>query len=498
MSRFRPSANASPPPDVASAGVQLPMGPGFRPAFNPGLSGGPNYGPNGGMAPAPSLVSQRQTNASLLVAFVMLLIFSHIGRPFEQILVGLRIPAVICSVAILISLAYALPVLKTPVGRALAMLVVWMLLVVPLSTWRGGSLKYVLLFAALWVTFFVLIATAPRTFQQMAVFASTMAIAVLFNILITAQFGDGDRLKMSGTFGNSGDVATLGGIALPFWLFVASRLPMILRIPLSVGMTIFLLRVVILAATRSTLIALVCMFLIWLVRQKVTTQLIAMSSGVVLFLGLIGTAPQAARDRLLTIFDAFSSAAPEGPMDEAAGSAAERRQLLKDGIWATLTHPIWGVGPGQFANYRWTSLGETDGRKKSAMVTHNTYVQVSSESGIPGGLLYLFFVGVTFRSIGRLRKATAPRSSPGLILGHQLASCLEMALVLFAVAAFFLTMEAYPWLFFIAGMAVAGERLARAELTRVQSVQPSTPGWRPWEAHLGNGPRDLRPAVGLH
>jgi len=219
---------------------------------------------------------------------------------------------------------------------------------------------------------------------------------------------------------------------------------------------------------------------------------------VVLFLGLIGTAPQAARDRLSTIFKTFSAAAPEDRTGEADASAAERRELLKDGIWATLTHPIWGVGPGQFANYRWTSLGETNGRKKSAMVTHNTYVQVSSESGIPGGLLYVLFLGVTFRSIGRLRKATAPRSSPALILGHQLASCLEMALVLFAVAAFFLSMEAYPWLFLIAGMAVAGERLARAELTRVQSVQPSTPGWRPWEAHLGNGPRDLRPAGGLH
>jgi len=79
-----------------------------------------------------------------------------------------------------------------------------------------------------------------------------------------------------------------------------------------------------------------------------------------------------------------------------------------------------------------------------------------------------------------------------------LASCMEMALVFFAVTALFMTMEAHPYLFFLAGMAVAGERLARAELTRVQSAQPPTPGWRPWEAHLGNGPRALKLAGGLH
>lgn len=499
MSRFRNLAYTSPPPDVASPGVQ---GMEAIPAFNPGLNQGP--GLNNGVSP-PSLVGRPQQAGFLLMAFVMLLTFSHIGRPFEQILVGLRIPAAICGLAILVSLAHALPVLKTSVGRALVMLAGWMLLVVPFSSWRGGSLSYVLMFAALWVTFFVLVATAPKTFQQMALLASMMAIAALFNILIAGKFDGDDRFKMSGTFGNSGDVAMLAGIVLPFWLFVASRLPMILRVPLSVGMTIFLLRVIILTATRSTLIALVCMFLIWLVRQKVATQMIATASIVVLFIGLIGTAPQAARARLSTIFEAFSSQGEERPTDEAAGSAAERRQLLKDGIWATLTHPIWGVGPGQFANYRWNSLGDGTVRKR-AMVTHNSYVQVSSENGVPGGLLYIFFLGVTFSSIGRLRRATTLRSSPALIVGHQLASCLEMALVLFAVAAFFLSTEAHPCLFFIAGMAVAGERLARAELTRLQSLQPSTqpstqpsiPGWRPWEDRLGNGPRDLRPAGGLY
>ena len=493
MSRFRNSAHANPPPDVASAEVQLPMG--AMPGFNAGLNNGPVL--NNGL-PTPSLVSRPQQTASLLVAFVMLLIFSQIGRPFEHILVGLRLPAAICGVAIVIALAYALPVLKTTVGRALTMLVVWMLLVVPLSSWMGGSFSYTLMYAAMWVALFVVVAGVPRTFKQLAVLASTMAVSAVFNILIAGQFGEGARFQMSGTFGNSDDVAILAGIAIPFWLFVAGRLPMILRLALSLGMTIFLLRVVILTATRSILISLACMFLIWVVRQKVATQLIATASIVVIFLMLIGTAPQSVRDRLSTILEAFSTQAREGPMDEAAASAAERRELLKDGIWATLAHPIWGVGPGQFANYRWNSLGDQNGKRKASIKTHNTYIQMSAENGIPGGVLYIFFVWVTFRTIGRLRNATAARSSPTLILGHQLASCMEMALVFFAVTALFMTMEAHPYLFFLAGMAVAGERLARAELTRVQSAQPPTPGWRPWEAHLGNGPRALKLAGGLH
>ena len=144
----------------------------------------------------------------------------------------------------------------------------------------------------------------------------------------------------------------------------------------------------------------------------------------------------------------------------------------------TLSHPIWGVGPGQFAQYRWSALSKP-GEVKRSFKTHNTYVQMSAENGIPSLLLYLVVIWATFKTISRARKASATQSSPGLAVAFQLASCMELALAFFAVTALFMTIEAHPYLFILAGLAAANERLVQAELTRMQPpVQPSLPSGR--------------------
>ena len=42
----------------------------------------------------------------------------------------------------------------------------------------------------------------------------------------------------------------------------------------------------------------------------------------------------------------------ESSSDEAMASVAERRDLLRDAIQMTITHPIFGVGPGEYPDYR--------------------------------------------------------------------------------------------------------------------------------------------------
>ena len=418
--------------------------------------------------------------ATTLMIFSVLLLTNHLGRPFEHILVGLRIPAFICGLGIIAGLALGLPAFRTKVGVAFAVFIGWMFLITPLSTWKGGSVTYLLPFLQFWVILFMILACAPNTMRQLMFLVNITAISSVINILIAGRFDEQARFNMEGTYGNSDDAAILAGFAIPFWLLLSSRYKFALRAPLALCGTLFLFRIIILTGTRSILIALVCLFLAWFLRSKIEYRVVGLMVVVIGGFAVLATAPQSVIARLSTTFEAFS-ASPDQVLDEASQSAAERRELLKDGILTTLTHPIWGVGPGQFGQYRWSTLG-TVNKPKTWFKTHNTYLEVSADNGIPGLLIYLFFMWSIYRTILRVRRATTGQSSPNLALAFQFASYMELAWVFLVTSALFMTMEAHPYMFVLAGFAVAAERLVKTELAKrsdVRSPLPKAPQWAP-------------------
>src|SRR5579862_2241015 len=95
------------------------------------------------------------------------LIITHFGRPFEFVLSGYKLPFVISLIGVLtVVMTRALKGLASAPGIPLTGLVLWMIICCPFSTWRGGSVQYVLYFAALQVTLFLLAASAPRSFRD--------------------------------------------------------------------------------------------------------------------------------------------------------------------------------------------------------------------------------------------------------------------------------------------------------------------------------------------
>jgi O-antigen ligase len=87
------------------------------------------------------------------------------------------------------------------------------------------------------------------------------------------------------------------------------------------------------------------------------------------------------------------------PLDK--GSSGARRELLIMSLKLTATHPIFGVGPGQFqaATHTW-------------FVTHNTYTQLGSEVGIPGLILFVLILRRVFRNLKDVTKTKRFRSDP--------------------------------------------------------------------------------------
>jgi O-antigen ligase len=130
-------------------------------------------------------------------------------------------------------------------------------------------------------------------------------------------------------------------------------------------------------------------------------------------------------------------------------------------------NPLFGVGPGEFKDYRFSVL------KKRYFPSHNTYAQIAAESGIPGLLFYLAFLACIYRTLLRIKKRVRATRYPETQLLLQITLCLEVTLGFFIMFSFFLTCDRYPHPFVIAGLALALERLLEQWISRQPpSVSP--------------------------
>jgi O-antigen ligase len=131
---------------------------------------------------------------------------------------------------------------------------------------------------------------------------------------------------------------------------------------------------------------------------------------------------------------------------------------LKLSLWYTVTHPVFGVGPGVFVEY----VGGEDAKKSrpSGWVgTHNAYTQVSSECGLPGAFCYIAVLRLTIRTARRL--LVQSRGHPALAEVNKLAFALLAMTVTFAVSALFHHIAYAGYLVLLAGQVVALGRAAQ-------------------------------------
>jgi|SRR6201991_1717823 len=182
------------------------------------------------------------------------------------------------------------------------------------------------------------------------------------------------------------------------------------------GTSFILLAGTVVTFSRAGFLGLICMFgvLAWrLMRGNKPIVFIGGALLVVLFLAL---APGAYRSRLATTKD---------------DSATARTDELKRSIYITIRHPLLGVGMNNFVVY-----------SNSEHATHNAYTQVSSEVGVPAGVIYVLFLVAAFK---RTRRMPHPREVDKRDRGlPYLAIGLQAALVGFMVSSFFASV-AFVW-----------------------------------------------------
>jgi len=117
-------------------------------------------------------------------------------------------------------------------------------------------------------------------------------------------------------------------------------------------------------------------------------------------------------------------------------STRARVELARAGVRMMESHPLFGVGLGQFqpAEFHYNPL--LISLEAHPHIAHNTYVQLGAEGGVPTLVLYLAILGVTLSTCRRAQKtAGVPDSTAALALAFQ------VGLIGIMVAEFFLTAQ---------------------------------------------------------
>jgi O-antigen ligase len=276
----------------------------------------------------------------------------------------------------------------------------------------------------------------------------------------------GDRLGLQvGSLVNSNDYAAHMILSLGFvlWLALNAKKAKIIRVGAFIAV-IFGLLLIVRTASRGALISLLVISLIFLYRASTTQRLMMIVVAPIVFAIVLVSVPKGALTRITSF-----SENEQGASAEALESSNARQYLLRKSIEYTFTHPIFGVGLGQFASFEGAN-NQVIGGHGMWHETHNTYTQVSSETGLPGLTLYL---GAVFSIIGAFRMINSKaRKRPDCRDIAVASFCALISTVGFCVCVTFLSFGYFFYLPFLGGLAVAMWRAADREFQDRVPPQP--------------------------
>jgi O-antigen ligase len=221
------------------------------------------------------------------------------------------------------------------------------------------------------------------------------------------------------------------------------------------------LRIVANTASRGGLLT-ICVYAtaLWFsAKNKLKVGVIAFVLGMVVFAS--ASKPALLRYKTILPFISIDSGDEQHIQDSAEASTTQRRELLMESLELTMRNPVLGVGPGTYQSAA-AAVNEQEGRQAIWHESHNTYTQVSSESGIVGFILYVIVLIGSFTAANRVRRRTAGVKSLEPI--NQTAVCLLLMLTCFALNASFGSLAYLPLFPFIAALAGALEQSARGEI----------------------------------
>jgi O-antigen ligase len=345
---------------------------------------------------------------------------------------------------------------------------VWLLLAVPFSYYRRGSAELVITYIRTdFLLLFVLgglVVTWAECRKVMYVIAWAAFVNVLTGRLLSNDYNAQGRLGLTfGTISNPNDFAAHLILVLPFLLWITlSSGSFMVRAGALLGV-LYGLYLVLHTGSRGALVGIAVALAFVFLRATARQRLALLVLGPVAGLMLLAFTSQVLTKRL--------SSFTTGEDESAIESTRMRQYLFRQSIRYTFSHPIFGVGPGEFPEYEGTHEvigGTTHGDWQQ---THNSYTQVSSECGIPAFLFYVSGLVSSFRLLSATHRQAKQRRDCRDI--QTMVFSIQLGMVGYCAAICFVNFAYFFYLPAIGGLAVSVWHAAQHEFSaRTSLVDP--------------------------
>lgn len=253
--------------------------------------------------------------------------------------------------------------------------------------------------------FFVAI-NAAKTIPQLAIFIGLWVLmfglyparGTYFNFVMGINsFG---RYGWNFSFENYNDLAAYTILVMALSAFLlAGRFPKWVRVGALIS-TAGLALMVVITQSRGGFIAMVTGFVFMLIRSRSRAKLIRVA--LLAALGIVLFAPGAVWERFSRMKYLFNTET----LGEADSSAEQRYVLLQVALTIAREHLATGVGLGAYpdAHERYAAERQEWSMGRGNRDSHNMYVSLVAEGGIPALVLFLGMVGSTLQRAARTEK----------------------------------------------------------------------------------------------
>lgn len=384
---------------------------------------------------------------------ILYLVFTII-RPQDYMSSMANVPAmpVILGLAFLFWIFSARKTFSEPQQSLLVVFLVAIMMSEVANSWFGGAWEQFKQFGPYVAAFFVL-STALTTRRRVVI---TFAVISLCTIVLAlhgiqqASTGIGwtgktldpaGRICYVGIFNDPNDLGLLFVIAVPMIMYMAGRSGFLMRLFWLAGEGAVLYGVY-LTQSRGTLLAVMLIFGIYIWRKR----------GLI-WAGLLGGGG------LMSALAFSASRVQDINVDDP--SAFGRVDAWYEGMHMFFSHPLFGVGAGNFTDYNY-------------LTAHNSLVLVLAETGLFGYVTWLAFVGYGFMMMWAIVRHVPESMDADTELEwreeQKIGFVLFLSLCGFYMAAFFLS-RSYIVLLYLQAAIVLGHFI------RVRRGFPSLPGF---------------------
>lgn len=343
---------------------------------------------------------------------------------------------------------------------------------IPLSLWPGGSYAIVVAFIKDNFLCIPLIGGLFGTWARMRKLLIALGWAGVVVVLLSTvhNYDVGGRLAVdfTGSVGNPNDIAAHIIFVIPFVLFAgfSQHTKLLFRL-IFLGSMPICLYVMLRTGSRGAFIGLAAGLLFTVVTGSSRVKLTFVTLVPIVAVVLLAVLPRADFDRLFTFTGASAN------HEEAVASYEARQNLLRTSISATLHHPIFGVGAGQFGSYEGNLAIEEGHPHNNWQETHNSFTEISSENGIPALCCMLYAVVRTFLLFFRVYKQA--RQNPQLNDLAMAAFLLTAGMIAFCVGASFLNFGYKVYFVVLTGLAIALQRCVSNASIAIPAITPANP-----------------------